>query len=203
MRAKTLPFVSDFRREKNIFLCKKMAKRGETWSEKETSALIAIWANDEIQRKLSNTRKNSEIFKKISKDLKAVNGIERDYVQCRNKIKQLKSVYKKYKDSQTTQKVQGLSDNTTSEAGRKKPPKFFDDMDNFLNDKPDATGIANAIDTSDDTVNETEDESDVSVDIGKIIIIISFSLKVVPHGKCIVNLFKFSKMGPVFTVCYH
>ena len=169
-----------------------MAKRGETLSEKETSALIAIWANDEIQRKLSNTHKNSEIFKKISKDLKAVNGIERDYVQCRNKIKQLKSVYKKYKDSQTT-----------SGAGRKKPPKFFDDMDNFLNDKPDATGVANAIDTSDDTVNETEDESDVSVDIGKIIIIISFSLKVVPHGKCIVNLFKFLKMGPVFTVCYH
>ena len=53
------------------------------------------------------------------------------------------------------------------------------------------------------TLNETEDESDVSVDIGKIIIIISFSLKVVPHGKCIVNLFKFLKMGPVFTVCYH
>ena len=99
MRAKTLPFVSDFRRAKNICLCKKMAKRGETWSEKETSALIAVWANDEIQRKLSNTHKNSEIFKKISKDLKAVNGIERDYVQCRNKIKQLKSVYKKYKDN--------------------------------------------------------------------------------------------------------
>ena len=76
-------------------------------------------------------------------------------------------------------------------------------MDNFLNDKPDATGVANAIDTSDNTVNETEDESDVSVDIGKIIIIISFSLKVVPHGKCRVNLFKFLKMGPVFTVCYH
>ena len=71
-----------------------------------------------------------------------------------------------------------------------------------INDKPDATGVANAIDTSDDTINETEDESDVSVDIGKIMII-SFSLKVVPHGKCTVNLFKFLKMRPVFTVCYH
>lgn len=162
-----------------------MAKRGETWSEIETSALIAIWANEEIQRKLSNTHKNSEIFKKISDDLKAVNGIKRDYVQCRNKIKQLKSVYKKYKDSQTT-----------SGAGRKKPPKFFDDMDNFLNDKPDATGVANAIDTSDDTVTEEGNESDV--DIGNIIIIISFTLKVVPRGKC-----KYLKMGPIFTVCYH
>lgn len=39
-----------------------MVKRGETWSETETSALIAIWAKEEIQRELSNTHKNSEIF---------------------------------------------------------------------------------------------------------------------------------------------
>ena len=37
--------------------------------------------------------------------LKAVSGIERDCVQCRNKIKQLKSVYKKYKDSQKKKTV--------------------------------------------------------------------------------------------------
>ena len=48
-------------------------------------------------------------------------------------------------------------------------------MDNFLNVKPDATGVANAIDTPDDNVNETENESDVFVEIGKIAIIISFS----------------------------
>ena len=39
-----------------------MAKREETCSEIETSALVAIWANEEIQRKLSNTHKNSEFF---------------------------------------------------------------------------------------------------------------------------------------------
>ena len=39
-----------------------MVKRGETWSETKTSALIAIWANEEIQRKLTNTHKNLEIF---------------------------------------------------------------------------------------------------------------------------------------------
>lgn len=139
-----------------------MAKRGETWSEEETSALIAIWGNEEIQRKLSNTHKNSEIYKKISKNLKTVHGFGRDHVQCRNKIKQLRGVYKKHKDS-----------HSTSGAGRKKTPKFFDDMDNFLNDKPDATGVANAIDTSDTvTVNETDNESDVSMDIGKLIIVL-------------------------------
>ena len=75
-------------------------------------------------------------------------------------------------------------------------------MDNFLNDKPDATGAASAIDTSGDTVNETENECDVFVDIGKFIIITSISLNVVPHGKCM-NPFKFLKMGPIFIVCYH
>ena len=71
------------------------------------------------------------------------------------KIKQLKSVYKKYKDSQAT-----------SGAGRKKTTKvFLTTWTIFLNDQPDATGVANAIDASDDTVNETEDESDVSVDL--------------------------------------
>ena len=126
-----------------------MAKRGETWSEKETSALIAIWGNEEIQRKLSNTHKNSEIYKKINEDLKTVYGFNRDHVQCRNKVKQLKSMYKKHKDSQTK-----------SGAERKKTPKFFDDLDNFLNDKPDATGLTNAIDTSHTdtvTVNEADD----------------------------------------------
>ena len=55
-------FCFEFLQGKKKFSCvKKMAKHGETWSEKETSALIAIWANDEIQRKLSNMHKNSEI----------------------------------------------------------------------------------------------------------------------------------------------
>ena len=37
--------------------------------------------------------------------LKAVNGIQRDCVQCRNEIKQMKSVYKKHKDSQKKKTV--------------------------------------------------------------------------------------------------
>ena len=50
-----------------------MAKRGENLvGKKKTSALIAIWANDEIQRKLSNTHKKfGNFLKKISKDLKS------------------------------------------------------------------------------------------------------------------------------------
>ncbi len=35
------------------------------------------------------------------------------------------------------------------ELEEKKTTKFFDDMDNFLNDKPEATGVANVINTSD------------------------------------------------------
>ena len=64
---------------------KRMAKRVETWSEKETLTLIAIRGNEEIQSKLSITHKNSEIYKKISKDLKAVNGFERDHINAQIK----------------------------------------------------------------------------------------------------------------------
>ena len=95
-------------------------------------------------------------------------GIERDYVQCRNKLNNQKA---SIKSTKTLRQLQGW---------QKKPPKFFDDLDNFLNDKPDATGVANAIDTSYYTVNEAGNESDV--DIGNIIIIISFTLKMLPHA---------------------
>ena len=98
----------------------------------------------------------------------------------------------KYKDSPTT-----------SGAGRKNHQTLLTTWTIFsTTSQMLLAGVANAIDTPDDTINETENESDVYVDIGKVMIIISFSLKVVPHGK-FTNLFKFLKMGPVFTVCYH
>lgn len=138
-----------------------MSKRGETWSNEETSALIAIWGDQEIQKKLSNCHKNSDIYKIISDKLEKVNGYERDLGQCRTKIKHLKIMYKKYKDSLAS-----------SGAGRRKPPKFFDELDRFLGDKPDATGIENSIDISDSTSeisNEVEDESVGYNDIGKLL----------------------------------
>ena len=64
-------------------------------------------------------------------------GIHRYWTQCRTKFKHLKSTYKKHKDNLPR-----------SGAGRCISPKFFDIMDSFLADIPEAEGLENGIDTS-------------------------------------------------------
>ena len=113
-----------------------MAKRGETWSENETKALLSVWGREEIMEMLNNTHKNAEIYEKISKEM-SVLGYQRDLIQCRTKVKHLKTEYKKYKDALGR-----------SAADRGKSPKYFNEMDVFLGDQPEATGLSIAIDTS-------------------------------------------------------
>ena len=90
-----------------------MAKRGETWSDEETLKLICRWGEAKIQKKLDNCHKTTAVYKEISAYL-AKDGFNRDFGQCRTKIKHLKSEYKKYKDSLRR-----------SGARRSKEPMFF------------------------------------------------------------------------------
>ena len=53
---------------------------------------------EEIMEMLNNTHKNAEIYEKISKEM-SVLGYQRDLIQCRTKVKHLKTEYKKYKDA--------------------------------------------------------------------------------------------------------
>lgn len=76
-----------------------MSKKGEIWSEEECLALIYAWGDEEIQRKLSGTHKNADVYKKISRMMKESGDFDRDWKQCRTKIKHLKTEYKKHKDS--------------------------------------------------------------------------------------------------------
>ena len=69
----------------------------------------------------------------------------------RTKIKHLKIMYKRYIDSLAS-----------SGAGRRKSLTFFDELDKFLGDKPDATGIENSIDIS-DSISEISNEIDDEV----------------------------------------
>jgi len=57
-----------------------MAKRGETWSENETKALLSVWGREEIMEMLNNTHKKAEIYEKISKEM-SVLGYQRDLIQ--------------------------------------------------------------------------------------------------------------------------
>ena len=128
-----------------------MSQKRDAWSDKETLELLAAWGTEEIQKKLQGTHKNTDIYKRVSEMMKK-KGIRRHRTQCRTKFKHLKTTYKKHKDNLSR-----------SGAGRCKSPKFFDMMDSFLGDRPEAEGLENSIDTSGD-VNPSVSVSDDSDD---------------------------------------
>ena len=72
--------------------------RGSLWSEEEVHALIAVWGEEEIQAQLDGATRNKKVFDKIAKQLTEL-GLARTGHQCREKIKKLKSDYRKAKDS--------------------------------------------------------------------------------------------------------
>ena len=94
------------------------------WSKEETLKLISIWSDDTVQAQLEGCRRNSDVYRKIAKELTEV-GYTRTLEQCRDKMKKLKAEYKKVKDKY----------NETGQ-GRYPDWDFFDPMDNVLGHKP-------------------------------------------------------------------
>jgi hypothetical protein len=76
-----------------------MASRGRIWTEEEIAALLAIWGDESIQRKLRGKVRNTVPYKAIAEDL-GRQGFHRDFNQCREKIKALKKRYKEVVDAQ-------------------------------------------------------------------------------------------------------
>ena len=97
--------------------------RGSAWSDAEVTALISIWGNADIQEQLDGATRNKTIYVTISKRLQE-NGYDRDWQQCRAKIKNLKGEYKKVKDHN------GVTGN-----GRKSF-KFYTKLDEILGHRP-------------------------------------------------------------------
>ena len=94
------------------------------WSKEETLKLISIWNDDTVQAQLEGCRRNSDVYRKIAKELTEM-GYTRTLEQCRDKMKKLKAKYKKVKDKR-------------SKTGQVRYPEwnFFDAMDNVLGHKP-------------------------------------------------------------------
>lgn len=132
-----LPFFFFVKVSIHILLyCKStIAKRGETWSDEEVLALISIWGDETILKMPATCHKNADIYGEMSAKLETL-GFKRDLKQCRTKVKHLKTTYKKYKDALAR-----------SRAARVKEPKFFEQLDIFFGDQPEAIGIDGAIDT--------------------------------------------------------
>lgn len=96
---------------------------GTAWTDEETTKLIEIWGEEEIQVQLEGCKRNIHIYQKIAKELGDV-GYERTAVQCREKIKKLRSEYKKIKDN-------------NDETGRKRKGwRYYDAINDVLGCKP-------------------------------------------------------------------
>ena len=71
--------------------------RGSLWGDEEVKALIAIWGKEGIQSQLDGTTRNIKVYGKIS-DCLCELSFKRTAVQCREKLKKLKSEYRRAKD---------------------------------------------------------------------------------------------------------
>ncbi len=91
------------------------------WSKHETRCLISIWAEDSVQRKLDDSYRNRPIYEDISREMEG-RGYSRSWQQCQRKIKHLKTLFRKAKDS-------------NNESGRKSFP-FYEELDRVLGNRP-------------------------------------------------------------------
>ena len=117
-----------------------------TWSEEETLKLVEIWGDAEIQVLLEGAIRNKHVYDRIAEGMKEA-GYVRTGVQCRDKIKKMKTEYKKIKDN-------------NNQTGRdRKVWKFYDCMNDILGNKP-ATRPAIVVDT-------LEEAQDVELEAGE------------------------------------
>ena len=90
------------------------------WSDEETLKLIEIWGEDAIQRLFEASRRNKEIYAKISREME-VAGFTRSPA---SKLKKLKHEYRRIKDDH-------------NQTGRGRTSwRFFEAMDAVLGHKP-------------------------------------------------------------------
>ena len=97
--------------------------RGTIWTDREIKALIALWGEGDVQDELVGAVRNKVVYEKIAQKLQE-HGYHRDWKQCRDKIRNLKTKYKEIRDN-------------NGETGRgRKSCKFFDEMDRILGHRP-------------------------------------------------------------------
>ena len=93
------------------------------WSDDEVKALLTVWGESNIQEELDGAVRNKTVFVHISKKLSEL-GHDRDWQQCRVKVKNLKKKYREVKDH-------------NGETGRgRKTCKFFKELDAILGHRP-------------------------------------------------------------------
>ena len=125
--------------------------RGTTWADKEIKALLTIWGDSKLQEELDGAVRNKVVFQRIAKMLRE-QGYERDWKQCRTKVKNLKTEYREIKD------------HNGETGGGRKTCKFYKELDRILGHRP-ASVPSSLLDTGDSSSTlvesqESEEETD-------------------------------------------
>ena len=64
------------------------------WSNEETKTLVSIWGEANVQNQLDGVVRNKVVYEKIAVEMGKL-GFERNWQQCRTKIKNLTHKYRK------------------------------------------------------------------------------------------------------------
>ena len=62
---------------------------GSRWLDDETKTLISVWGEENVQQQLDGAVRNKTVYEQVAKKMNNY-GYKRDWVQCRNKIKNFK-----------------------------------------------------------------------------------------------------------------
>ncbi|XP_062501343.1 uncharacterized protein LOC134178483 [Corticium candelabrum] len=93
------------------------------WTEQETLLLIDLWGEESVQVQIEGCARNKEVYAKLAARMQE-EGYNRSGTQCREKIKKLKTDYRKVKDN-------------NNESGRaRRSSRIFEAMDAILGHKP-------------------------------------------------------------------
>lgn len=90
------------------------------WTDNETRALLQVWSEESVQRKLNTVSKKKPIYDAIARKLGEM-GYTKTGEQCKTKIKNLLARYRKVKDG-----------NRKSGTGADSSFPFFDDIDTVI-----------------------------------------------------------------------
>ena len=96
---------------------------GYLWSHEETKVLLGLWGDASVQKALEGAKRNKTVFLKIAKQMNEM-GYERTWQQCRVKVKNIISKYRKIRDS-----------NRRSGKGRQEF-EFYNEVDAVLGTRP-------------------------------------------------------------------
>ena len=125
---------------------------GRVWTDAEYGTFLDIWMTQEIQSKLDGTVRNNAVFNLISESM-AKEGYDRTSKEIKNKMKNVKRIYKK------------VSDHNKRSGVQRKELQFQDKLDIILGDRPSSAPVATFVSMPEAEDGDEDDEDMLEVDV--------------------------------------